>query len=464
MTWRKNLDLSQTIFSLTTGALPCAVAIVKVCGPEAFSIAARLFHPSVAKFAGPGPIPLPRKRAMAFGVIQDLSGRKLDEVLLLSFVAPHSYSGEDTIEFHCHGSVSVVRSLESVLMEVGARPAERGEFSYRALLNGKLSTSDLESLGDVYLAQEPADLRRIYARKDGALQIQIEGLREDLIRLQAILDTAVDFSDEYSAVIHQAIQPLAQVTRGCSEIIQRYSAFRAGSTSPRLVLAGLPNAGKSSLFNAILCRYRAIVNEEPGTTRDVIEEDIVVEGRNWKLVDTAGVREGSHGAELEGISLGEDYLASCSYWVLVVDGTVGLSAGESLLLQRFGSLPHVIVWNKQDLEGSKKTPATLRDETVVFLSARTGFGLDSLWVVLKRELIGMAAQGMDALPSAVQCSRLEAVLVSLKVLGEELANGTPPEYLAEKNRIILHQLEQVIGEVGTEDVLDRVFSEFCIGK
>ena len=169
-------------------------------------------------------------------------------------------------------------------------------------------------------ARQVSDLTRIYSRRDGAIEAQVDDLRNSLIRLQAILDTAIDFSEEYSAVIHAAEEPLGQVIRGCSELIQRYSAFKTGVVSPKIVLAGRPNAGKSSLFNALLCRYRAIVHEEPGTTRDVIEEDLDIGGRLWKLVDTAGVRENTRGVEQEGISTGRGLsvlrfgLASCCRW------------------------------------------------------------------------------------------------------------------------------------------------------
>src|SRR5688572_16407625 len=145
---------------------------------------------------------------MTVGTLVDAQGSKLDDIVLLSFVAPNSHTGEDSIEFHCHGSIPIVRSLQEQLIELGARPAERGEFSYRALLNGKLSAADLDTLGDVYLAKEPTDLRRIYARADEALAVQIASLREQLLRLQAILDTAVDFSEEYSTATQQAFEPI----------------------------------------------------------------------------------------------------------------------------------------------------------------------------------------------------------------------------------------------------------------
>lgn len=451
--WQKNLDLSQTIFALTTGPLPTAVAGVKLCGPDSFTIAAKIFAPTSGVFT--------KKRDLWVGTLRDLGGKKIDHIVLLSFISPHSHTGEDSIEFHCHGSVPIVSRLQQVLLDLGARPAERGEFSYRAHLNGKMSPEELETLGDLYLARQVTDLDRIYARKDGALEAQIAGLRQQLIRLQAILDTAVDFSEEYSAVTHQAFEPIEGVIRGCSEVIHRYSQFKNGENTPKLVLAGKPNAGKSSLFNALLCRYRAIVHEEPGTTRDVIEEDIEVDGRRWKLVDTAGTRENTAGAEREGIALGADFLASSHYWILVVDGTEGLTSAERGLLATYASIPHLIAWNKKDLPAWQSPE---RDQRAIAVSAKGGDGLAQLWDVLRTALARVESPETGPLPTAVQCARLRRVVGQLEEMHAELKNNVPPEFIAEKNRAVLGHLTSVIGEVGTEDILDRVFNDFCIGK
>lgn len=450
---RRNLDTSQTIFARVTGALPSAVAILKIAGPDAFAVAARLFDP-----------PLRRERAMVKGAVRDLDGALLDEALALCFVAPHSHTGEDTVELHLHGSEPIVHGVENVLTALGARPAERGEFTYRALLNDKLSAAEVERLGDVFLARQPSDLTRIYARRDGALQAEIDSLRSQLIRLQAVLDTAVDFSEEYSAVIHEATQPLEAVSRGCSAIIQRYSAFKSGQHVPRLVLAGRPNAGKSSLFNALLCRYRAIVHEDPGTTRDVIEEDVEIAGTRWKLVDTAGIRVASTVTEREGISLGENFLAGASFWVLVVDGTEGLEPDDSRLLEQFAGRPHLIAWNKRDLPEWKEPPQCLVGQTVVRVSAKEGESLGPLWTALRAGLERVGGDDRGPLPTATQCVRLETVLTELVDFRTALERGVPPEVLAETNRRILGKLTDVVGVVETEEVLDRVFSDFCIGK
>ncbi len=451
---RQNLDVSKTLFALSSGSLPSAVAIERLSGPEAFPIAARLFQP-----VGGGPFL--RERGMRLGRLVDAAGSEIDQVLALTFVGPHSFTGEDVVEFHCHGSLPIIRKLEATLLELGASPASRGEFSYRAHLNGKLSADDIERLGDVFVARRITDLQKIYSRRDGSLAQTISVLRAQLIQMLAIFDTAVDFSEEYSSVVFLALEPLNSVLAGCSKVIHRYSGFREGGTSRKLVLAGRPNAGKSSLFNGLLCRYRAIVHAEPGTTRDVIEEDFEVDGGLWKLVDTAGFRHSEIEAERQGIELGSDFLESSHFWILVVDGTIGLSDQERELLRRFDHKPHAVVWNKRDLPGWL-APET---KTATFeMSAVEGDSFGLLWDFLRVELAKLAIDDSGPLPSAVQVARLKGVVGDLEEIRTKMQSEVPPEYLSEQTRVVIGKLESVVGEVGTEDVLDRIFNDFCIGK
>lgn len=447
---RRPVQLDDTIFALASGSLPCAVANLRLSGPGAFDFAERHFRSVDVQWQS--------RRGMFFGTVVDAAGQEIDTIVLLCFPNPHSFTGQDVIEIQCHGSLAVVARLERLFVDAGFRPAQAGEFSYRAFHAGKLSGADLENLGDVFLAREPADLDRIYRRRDTSLETEIAGIREHLIRLQAILDTAVDFSEEYAHVVHMAAPPLRAALEKSDAIAARYESLKSGSRVPRLVLAGRPNAGKSSLFNALLCRYRAIVHSAEGTTRDVIEEDIELAGRRWKLVDTAGVRNAASDAESEGIGLGAEFLGAAQFWVLVVDGTQGLSGPERDLLERFGGLPHLIVWNKKDLGGLDAAPAD-----AVSVSALTGEGLRELTGIL-HERVDAGSGPVEALPYSLQARQLRHAHADLVELEKGLAAGLGPEILGEANRRVLSRLESVVGEVGTEDVLDRVFAEFCIGK
>jgi tRNA modification GTPase len=211
-----------------------------------------------------------------------------------------------------------------------------------------------------------------------------------------------------------------------------------------------------------LGRYRAIVHEEAGTTRDVIEEDIEVRGRRWKLVDTAGFRESSEIREKEGIELGERFLSAAAFWILVVDGSQGISLDEENLIEKYGNKPHLVVWNKKDLEQWLAPKGKWYGKSVQPLSAKTAEGINGLWEKLEVELSKKESQG--PLPTAVESGRLERALELMNDLLVRLDKNELPEYLAEINREATRALDLVVGEVGTEDVLDRVFGEFCIGK
>lgn len=395
---------------------------------------------------------------MFFGKLATPSGKFLDEILLLSFVAPHSHTGEDVVEFHCHGSRAIYEALEKELTTLGARPAEKGEFTYRALLNGKTTPEKVEELADLFQATRPNDLSAIFSRREASLANEISSVRTHLVRIRAILETSIDFSEEYSHALRAIQEPIQAAIRECSLVIHRYSAVKTLGNEPRIVLAGAPNAGKSSLFNSLLGRYRSIVRAEPGTTRDVLEETIELSGCPWRLVDTAGVRDGAASIESEGIELARDYLTSAAFWVLVVDGTAGMGPHDEHLLSEFGEKPHLVVWNKSDLPGWLAPPATAlplsvtRSESVVEVAKR-----------LSARLEGLTGIDSGVIPTQVEVRRLSQVVDSLRTI-EKSAEHEPPEILAEKSREVLSQLESVIGEVTLDDVLDRVFSEFCIGK
>jgi tRNA modification GTPase len=451
---RKFLRFEDTIYARASGSLPCAVAIFRLSGGAVFDFARKYFRGSQRESL--------EKRGMYYGALVDASSNEIDSVLLLSFVAPHSFTGQNVIEIQCHGSIAIAEKLESLFLSEGFRPATPGEFSYRAFHFGKLDSDSLEKLGDVFLARSAHDLERVYRRKDHSIENDIHKVREELVRLQAVLDTAVDFSDEYATVTHLAKGPLSRAKELCEGIASRYEAFRLGVQRPRLVLAGRPNAGKSSLFNALLCRYRAIVHSSAGTTRDAIEEDIEFGGRPWKLVDTAGVRSGLSEAERQGIELGAEFLESASYWVLVVDGTLGMSEAEQGLLDQFATIPHTIVWNKSDHADYHPPPGGLSG-LVLEVSALNSEAIKRL----NDHLSGKAQplpEASLALPTSVQAKRLRSAMANLSVLERELDESVPPEVLGERNRMVLQQVNSVIGDVGVEDVLDRVFSEFCIGK
>lgn len=450
---RSNLDTSEPIYALASGTLPSAVAVVRLSGDRSFEIAEAICGKSLS-----------RERTARLLPLFDDERRLFDRALVITFVGPHSFTGQDVIEFQTHGSIAVVRALSERLSALGGRPAVAGEFAYRALLNQKASPAELENLGDVFLARETQDLSAIHSRRDASVEHAFVRLRDRVLTVQAILDTAVDFSEEYSEATRRSLSPIQESIRECSELVGRYRAFRDSPAAPRLVLAGRPNAGKSSLFNALLCRYRSIVCEEAGTTRDVVEEDVEIGGRRWKLVDTAGFRREATGPERQGIDLGQEALADARFWILVVDGCSRISHdAERVLLEKFGEIPHVVVFNKSDRDGWSIDPELGR-KSAHAASAIRGDGIEGLWSEIHKRVESLLPPSSQVLPTRSQFGTLETVEQKLRKLLESVESGVGPEIAAEENREILARLEPSIGSVDVEDVLDRVFKEFCIGK
>jgi len=455
---RKSLDTSDTIFALASGALPSSVAILRVSGPNAFSIARHLFQKPTGTFE--------EKRDWHYGAFQDLEGNAFDDGILLVFPADRSPVGENTVEFQCHGAQAVVERFRELFLSLGARPAEPGEFSYRSLVNGRLGADSAEHLADLFRARSAKDLRRLFGRRDESLRRDIEGLRGDLIQALAILDTAVDFVEEYASVLTLASQPVARAIQGCSAISQRFESFGSAERLGRIVLVGAPNAGKSSLFNALLGRYRAIVSPSPGTTRDLVEDTIRLGGRDWTLVDTAGLHETVDAVEAEGVSMAREVAEQASFRVWVVDGSAALFPDSWLDLSAQIPAPRLVVWNKRDLASWREPSPELGLQGWIGTSVGEGSSISAIAERLTSELAQRALDALPTtLPTACQARRLRSVGEALTGALAELSKGVrPPELLSEDVRQSLMLLEEVLGPVSVDDVLDRVFSEFCLGK
>lgn len=445
---RLAVDIDDTIFALATGSLPSAIAIIRISGKHSFEIANGVFSLN-------GGHKLGRSRGMFYGTVFDEAERTFDDVVVLTFVAPYSFTGEDTVEFHCHGSVAIIHQLAELIRIRGGRPAQKGEFSYRAYLNGRIEVNRLTELAGVFQASDPVDLAMIVGRNDCLTEAKIASIRKTAVRLQAILDTAIDFSDEYSQVIHSANEPLSLAIRECSRLINRFESLSGAIIQRKIVLFGLPNAGKSSLFNALLGRHRAIVHESPGTTRDVIEQDIFVNRQRWQLVDTAGIRQTEECVvESMGIALTHEVLKAAPISVLVIDGT-----GSMPVLVDQNRVPSVIVATKSDLVEWKE-PMT----GCIRASAVSGEGLDELW----ERFIGLCAEyttnDQEPIATAIQVARLRTIVEELITIDVELRDGVSPEFPAERCRRCLALLQAVTDEVSQDEVFEMVFSSFCIGK
>lgn len=446
--------MTDTIFALATAAGRAAVAVVRVSGPATQSI--------VGALCGRAPKP----RLAALRTLRH-EGVELDEALVLRFEGPASYTGEDSAEFHVHGGRAVVEGLLSALVDLGLRLAEPGEFTRRAFENGKLDLAQAEGVADLIDAETEAQRRQALGQVGGALSQRYDRWRDLLVQSLAMLEAAVDFPDEDlpEEVAERARPGLRTLSAELDAALADVSRGRRVRDGFRIALVGAPNAGKSTLLNALVERDAAIVTDTPGTTRDVIEVPLVLGGYKVLLADTAGIRETTDAIEAEGVRRARAWAEDADLRLWVVDGfhvkhTVKLEEGV-----RPGDW---LVLNKADIAG----PDTLREAEgcwtgeglkVVRLSAKSGDAVDGLRQTLA-EHIADALSGAE-FPAATRLRHAERLREAQDYLARALSEvGLEVELAAEDVRLAARALEKITGRVDPEDVLGRVFSTFCIGK
>lgn len=427
----------DTIVALSSGSLPSGVAVVRLSGPEAGGLLAAIV----------GGLPSPRRLHLADIV---LDGEAIDRGLVAWMPGPHSFTGEDCVELQVHGSPAVVRTLVRRLSgRPGVRLAEAGEFTRRAFENGKLDLTEVEGLGDLILAETEGQRRQALARLDGALSDRLDGWREALLDSRAEIEARLDFSDEgdVDAQLPETVLRRLQVIH--DELVAAAGSITSGRIvreGLRVALAGPPNAGKSSLLNALARSDVAIVTDEPGTTRDVREVAIDLDGQLVILIDMAGLRDTDSKAEAEGVRRAKREIggADLVLWLQAPD----LNSGDAPQTDAEVWVVH----SKSDL-----APAT----DTLAVSSRTGAGVEALLA----ELADFALRRTSGEPAVVSRERdlvgiraaADAIQVAMSHLSEE-------ELAAEELRLASDALARLLGRIDVEHVLDRLFSAFCIGK
>jgi tRNA modification GTPase len=388
--------------------------------------------------------------------------RRLDEVLLLLMRAPRSFTGEDVVEIHCHGGVMAVQQvMERVLEQPGVRRALPGEFSQRAVLNGRLDLTQAEAVSALVSSRSRRAADLAMAGLDGGIQARITALRERLLDQLTELEARVDFEDDLPPLDGTALLQELQAVR--TELLalvadgERGDALRHGL---RVALVGRPNVGKSSLLNRLSRRERAIVTELPGTTRDLLESEIVLDGVPITLMDTAGIRATNDAVEQLGIARSEDALMSADLVLLIVDGHAGWTETDAQLLARIpNAVPRVVVANKSDLDGP-----SLPGEVDVRFSALNGAGEDALVQVLLERCGAGDAAGIVLSLNTRQRDLASAAAAALARSHEVAQQQLPWDFWTIDLREAIRGLGEITGEELTEAVLERVFSRFCIGK
>lgn len=460
--------LKDTIVARGTAPGAGAIAIVRLSGPEARAIASAVFHPRTEQHGEPG--------RMVLGKLHR-PGKKetsIDEGFRVLWKAPRSYTGEDMAEFHLHGSPVTVSMAVEACQEAGARLADPGEFTRRAYLNGKLDLAQAEAVCDLITSQTESANRAALAQLAGGLSHRLASIREGLIPVVAELEASVDYPEEgleFSARDRLAarMEECAGRIRDLLESARRGQHLRDGA---RVVLAGRPNSGKSSLFNLLLRKERALVTPHPGTTRDTVEAQIDFRGIPLTLIDTAGLREDPEEIEAMGIERALAELRAADLILFLVDRH-SPPERASQEYQSVRELPHLVLANKADLEaGAEAGDLALRYNgtgRVGFLeiSAVSREGFDALEEVMARRLCGTSAiaeQG-SVVTNRRHAEALRRALSELEEAQQAIASGISPEFVVINVTEAVGWLDAIVGHQSLdEDVLDAIFSTFCLGK
>jgi len=447
--------IDDTIAAVSTALGEGAIAVLRVSGSKARAIGAQFFRSGDLTEATP--------RVANYGEFVDADGAVLDSGLATVFAGPASYTGEDLVEFGCHGGVLVTRTLFERLLELGCRPADPGEFTQRAFLNGKMDLTQAEAVMDLIQAQTSLALRAANEQLRGDLGTETQGLREDLIGIMAHVEAYIDFPEEdIDPDTGRAIgERLGGVVTRIQALLASADRGRVLREGARAVICGEPNVGKSSLLNVLLGFDRAIVSDTAGTTRDTIEEVISLEGIPLRLIDTAGLHESSDDIEKLGMERTREAIAQADVVIEMIDGHA--PAQESnLKATNTGGVPWVRLLNKADL-GLHGDHA---DSDGIAFSCENRTGLDELTAVLKASLLAQeeSAQTQLVAINARHQACLQRALARCEAAREALANDTAPEFVALDLREGLEAVGEVVGKVDVEEILGEIFSAFCIGK
>jgi tRNA modification GTPase len=459
MTWP---GAGDTIAAMATPPGEGGIGIVRLSGPEAEPLARRLFRPR-------RPLASWQSHRLYLGHIHDSRGSVLDEVLLTLMRAPHSYTREDVVEIHCHSGFAVLKAILGEVLALGARLARPGEFTLRAFLNGRLDLAQAEAVLEVIQARSEASLKVAQAHLAGGLGRRLGELRAALLGVLAQLEAALDFPEE---AVELSPGALKGAVRGpLEDLAQLLASYRQGrllKEGVKVVLAGRPNVGKSSLLNRLLAADRAIVTDIPGTTRDVIEETVSLGGLALCLADTAGLREPLDLAEELGVARSREQMSQADLILYLVDGSASLSPEDSQVLGELADRPVLIVLNKIDLPPQLHPEDSRRDSPhpVAAISALTGQGLADLEkAILDLVLAGGVHTEGEMVTQARHAELLARAGEALRRGLALLAQLEPPwELVALEVKEALTALGEITGEEVGEAVLDHIFSEFCIGK
>ena len=456
------------IAAIATGGNPTAIGIVRVSGQGCFACCDRVFR----AFNG-SPFSQQTPRNMVFGEMLDAQGRVIDQGLAVRFPGPRSYTGEDSAEFHCHGSPVVLRELLGALFAAGARQAKAGEFTRRAFLNGRLDLTQAEAVIDLIDAETASAARNAAAQLDGGLRRVLEPIQDALLDVTSRFYAVVDYPDEDIEDIRpeQVAQALDSSAAALDRLLATCQRGKVLKSGVRTAIVGRPNAGKSSLLNALAGFDRAIVTDIPGTTRDTVEESVLCGGVLLRLTDTAGIRDTEDTVEQLGVERSRKALEAADLVLAVVDGSVPPTEEDLEVLRLAAKAPRwIAVFSKCDLWATKARSVGVTGQTgapaaSVSLSAVTGQGLDRLEAAVAALFpAGEAPDSGSLLTDQRQEEAARRARDAVRRAKEALDAGLTPDAILTDAEEALDALGELTGRTAKEEIVSRIFSRFCVGK
>ena len=456
------------IAAIATGHSPTAIGIVRVSGEGCFSLCGKVFRAANGRL-----FPEQPSHKLVFGEMLDAQARVIDQGLAVRFPGPHSYTGEDSAEFHCHGSPVVLRELLDALFAAGARQAKAGEFTQRAFLNGRLDLTQAEAVIDLIDAETAAAARNAAAQLDGGLRRVLEPIQDALLDITSRFYAVVDYPDEDIEDVRpeQVAEALSSAEGQLTALLATCQRGKVLKSGVRTAIVGRPNAGKSSLLNALAGYERAIVTDIPGTTRDTVEESVLCGGVLLRLIDTAGIRDTEDVVERKGVERSRKALESADLVLAVVDGSVPLTAEDLEVLRLAAGSPRwIAVFSKCDLWDTKARSMGIVGEgpapaASVTLSSVTGEGLDSLEKAVSALFpAGDPKEAGSLLTDQRQEDAVRRARDAVRRARTALDSGLTPDAVLTDAEEALDALGELTGRTAKEEIVSRIFSRFCGGK
>jgi tRNA modification GTPase len=457
------MNWSDTICAISTAPGEGGIGIIRLSGKDAVSIASTIFRPRKDKT-----LSAQASHTLHYGhIVAPETGEAVDEVLLSIMRAPSTYTKEDVVEINCHGGMVPLSRAMALLVKAGARSAEPGEFTKRAFLNGRIDLSQAEAVMDVIRAKTELAHKAAQEQLQGGLSREIEALRDKLVSITASVEAVIDFPEEDidAGPGLTASEEIAGVLAGIDRILASGVCGRILRDGFATAIVGRPNVGKSSLLNALLKHDRAIVTDIPGTTRDVLEEYLNISGVPLRILDTAGIRHSHDIVEQEGVRRTLGAIHAADIVLVVLDGSRELTEEDRRVLDEVKNKIAILIINKADLP--RKIEIAGLPATQVAVSCKTGLGMDELRNAVSSLVLKgiVTSQGTHAWAINLRHQvALEQARESLRKVLDSMHSGLSPEFIALDLRAALDSLGIIVGATYTEDILERIFNDFCIGK